>query len=316
MILGSTPLEDFLADAGSASEAAERLQRWGLTAGIAGVMLAVGGIAFLAAIASDRRDDERAVQRIVVVGGLLAAVGGAIEVAGVARLLGVGWDAAVVDELGHAPMMRLVGGALVGLGFIEALRRPGAPSDGDGVNRRWVPDGASAVALVGGSFAALSFGFDGHSVTEGPRIVHAAVNVVHVLAAGAWAGGLVALAVVAWRRRRDGLPPRVVHSFSSIATASLFAVTVAGVVMTLLVVDGFDDITGTAWGRRLLIKVALVGVTASIGANNRFRVLPALDAAPDDLKLARRARTSVTVEVVVLAVVVVVTGLLATASTN
>lgn len=318
MTPGSTPLDDFLTDAGSATDTAERLQRWGITLGIGGVTLAVGAILFLAVVAMDRRSDMRVVQLIVVAGGVLAAIGGTIELVGVASLLGIGWDGALTHELGNPAMMRLVGGAMIALGLVEAVRITAADDDaGDPVRaHRWIPDGSSLVTLIGASFASLSFGFDGHTATQGPRIVHAVANLVHVLAAGAWFGGLVALAVTSWRRRRHGFDPRVIHSFSTIATGALVAVSIAGAVLTLIVLDDLGDLTGTEWGRQLILKVVLVAVTAAFGSYNHFVTLPALDAAPHDQRIAQRARISVSVEVVVLVAVVIATGLLATASTN
>ena len=133
-------------------------------------------------------------------------------------------------------------------------------------------------------------------------------------AAGAWVGGLVALAIVGVLGGLRGEGHRLLHRFSAIATVSIVAVGVAGVVMAAMVLDGFDELTSTDWGRLLLVKTALVAVAGLIGAYHHFRVVPELDRSADEA-VVRRARTSLGVEAVVLLLVAVISGLLATAST-
>ena len=70
---------------------------------------------------------------------------------------------------------------------------------------RWRPSGLDNIGLTGAALIIISFAFDGHTVSRGPRVLHALTSVVHVAGAAAWAGGLVALAVVLWRRHHDGV---------------------------------------------------------------------------------------------------------------
>ena len=104
--------------------------------------------------------------------------------------------------------------------------------------------------------------------------------------------------------------------FSSIATVALIVVALAGSLMTLMIIDGFGDLTGTAWGRLLLVKIAAVAVTAAIGGYNHFVVAPALDATESVGAIERRARATVAVESVLLVFVTAVTVFLTTASVN
>ncbi len=68
-----------------------------------------------------------------------------------------------------------------------------------------------------------AYWFDGHTVSQGPWIVHAAVNLVHVTAVSVWVGGVFAMALRASMRRRRradiGLAEMVVR-FSTIAAVS------------------------------------------------------------------------------------------------
>jgi copper transport protein len=189
--------------------------------------------------------------------------------------------------------------------------------DGDGPDMRWVPTPASAVGMAGVAIGILSFSFDGHTVSKGPRIIHAIVNAVHVSAGSIWFGGPVALVVVGILRRSAGRPtgPLIVR-FSQIATHALIIVTLAGALMTLFVMDSLGDLTRTDWGRLLLVKVGVVGIAASMGAYHHFVVVPSLDNAGVVASMEARARTTIAVEASCLVLVVVLTVFLTSASTN
>jgi copper transport protein len=180
-----------------------------------------------------------------------------------------------------------------------------------------MPDRRSGLGLAGAAILVASFWFDGHTVTEGVRPLHALVNSVHVVAGSIWAGGVIAMAAIMWRRRRRSRPSGaldLVVRFSSMATVALGAVVAAGLVMALMIADSFSDLTGTAWGQTLLLKSAAAVVAMAFGAWNHFRLLPALEARPDDAGLQQTARSTVTAEAIVLAFVVVTTASLVAAA--
>ena len=94
------------------------------------------------------------------------------------------------------------------------------------------------------------------------------------------------------------------------------AVTAAGVLMSLMITDGFVDYTSTEWGRVLIVKTAAVGAVVALGAYNHFVVVPKLERDPDSSSVLRRARSTVTVEAMMLLGVAVITVFLTVASTN
>lgn len=241
-------------------------------------------------------------------------VGGAIEVAGTASVLGVGWLDAVTDGSASGAMMRLIGGAMILLGLGDDVvpadpDTTGADATGGDGSWRWAAGATSAFGIVGAGIGVVSFAFDGHTASEGPRIMHAVVNAVHVSAAAVWFGGLVAVVVVA--RRRGAIGPLLVR-YSRLATVSLIAVFLAGTTMAVLILDGPSGLTDTEWGRRLLVKVAAVGAAALLGAYHHLRVVPRLSSG--DVALERRTRRTLGIEALVLTVATVMSTVVAHSS--
>lgn len=185
------------------------------------------------------------------------------------------------------------------------------------VIRRWVSDRSSSAAYAGVVIAIVSFWFDGHTVSKGFRPLHAIVNSVHVVAGSVWLGGVVAMTVVLWSRHRTDVAPRaleMVVRFSGIAAVALGAVIAAGGIMAFLVLDSVGELFSTQWGQVLLLKSAAAGLAMIGGAYNHFRLLPALEADPDDPELVGHLRTAITAEAIMLAFVIVVTASLVAAA--
>ena len=197
---------------------------------------------------------------------------------------------------------------------LSEAERPAAAA---GPVQRWDPR-STPVAWVGAALLVASFWFDGHTVSDGPRIVHAAVNSVHVVAAAVWVGGMISLlAVLVTRHRRDE-PIRsaeLIVRFSSIAAVALAAVVLAGALMAVFVLDSPGDLTSTEWGKTLLLKTAAVGLAALGGAYNHFRLRPQLEAAPDDIPLDAEFRSTLIAEAILLTFVVITTAWLVVAAT-
>ena len=307
----TVPIDDFLA--GSGPSGGERWEAIGAGLGLGGVVLAIGLVTLLAIVHHGPRREIRTLLTVTAGAGALMLVGGVIEVSGTARVLEVGWLDALRDGSASGAMMRLLGGILVLLGLSDHA----APSDAGPVTddepHRWSVGATSAFGVVGVVLGALSFAFDGHTTAEGPRAVHAAVNVVHVVAGGVWVGGTVGLAIVATlRRSRGGAIGVLLGPFARLATIALGTVVVAGVGLAVIILDGPGDLTGTDWGRRLLVKVAAVGVAALLGAYHHLVAVSR--STVGDASVDRVARRTLPLEAGVLAAVVVLTALLARAS--
>lgn len=309
----TTPIDDFLAGAGRVSASGARWESIGLGVALGGTILAVGALVILGAVHSGRRSELRVLLVVAMLAGAAMAIGAAIELGGTARVLGVGWIDALTGGSASSALLRLLGGVLVLVGLGDETRPVAGPTSEPAVEPavddvRWVPGASSAFGIVGAALGVLSFAFDGHTVSQGPRLVHAAVNVVHVTAGGIWAGGVVTLVVLAAVRPRHEAFGHLLARFSPYATAALAAVFVAGVAMATLVLDAPAELTGTEWGRRLLVKTTAVGAAAAFGAYHHLVVRSGRSVDP------RTARRVLAVEAALLTVVVVLSALLTRSS--
>ncbi|MFJ9679833.1 copper resistance CopC/CopD family protein [Streptomyces sp. NPDC101194] len=84
------------------------------------------------------------------------------------------------------------------------------------------------------------------------------VDILHLLAVAAWLGGLVAL-LVALHRTPD-IGAEAVRRFSRIAFGSVLVLTATGIYQSWRQVGTWSALTGTEYGRLLLVKVGLVAV--------------------------------------------------------
>jgi putative copper export protein len=118
------------------------------------------------------------------------------------------------------------------------------------------------------------------------------------------------------RRRRGGTVADLVVRFSSVATVALVAVAVAGTAMAVFIVDGPGDLTGTVWGRRLIIKLVAVAIAAALGAYHHLVTVRRIGDPATGAQAIARARTTLVIEALVLAFVVAATGYLVNGATT
>ena len=333
-------MDEFLAD-DSPSAFAGRAAR---TMSMSSSVFAAGVVAALIWTVRGRRDE---IERLVIwvrLAGLVSITGGLTALAALdeARAGSATLSETMSTKPGVAALMTMTGGLLLFIGFGRAGRIvgpmrslssavaiddvteresvfPDARGEPTSPDRfRWSPDLSAAPALAGLALVIGAYWFDGHTVSRGSWIVHAAVNLVHVVAASVWVGGVFAMTLLAWTRRRrrvdTGLAEMVVR-FSTIAAISLAALTVAGVTMAWLVLDSFGDVVSTDWGRVLLLKVGVVAVAAGLGGYNHFVLRPAFEVSPDDPDVVARLRRSLLIESSAMVAVIVITAVLVASST-
>ncbi len=184
-------------------------------------------------------------------------------------------------------------------------------------DRAWTAGIESAGAFVGAAAVLTSFTFDGHTVSKGDRVWTAIIDMAHVSGGAIWAGGVIMLASVLWRRHRRGHDLRALQlavRFSVVASAALAVVGLAGMVLAVIVLDSPAELWQTPWGRLLIAKTLLVAVAVAGGGYNHLVLIPKLDIASDDQAVSTEFRIAVTIEGAILAIVVVITAFLVAAA--
>lgn len=177
----------------------------------------------------------------------------------------------------------------------------------------WLPSVNSAGAMFGAVAVVAAHLFDGHTVTKGDRMFTGIADVVHVAGGAVWAGGVLMLTSVLWRRHRQGREMRALQlaiRFSVVATLALVAVGVAGLALTVIILDSPSELWSTEWGRLLMLKTLIVAGAAVAGGYNHKVLIPQMNRAPDDPSLTSHFRTVVTGEATALVAVLVVTAFL------
>jgi putative copper export protein/methionine-rich copper-binding protein CopC len=196
-------------------------------------------------------------------------------------------------------LLQLAAAALALGAFLRVRRAP---------ERRWTPALLATLAL------SVTPALAGHAMAvTGYGPIPVLADSLHVLGAGGWLGTLLVLVVAglpaAMRQdaaERGPLVAELVNAFSPVALFFAGLVATTGVFSAWLHLGTVAELWQSAYGRTLLIKLAVLAVVAGTGFYNWRRVRPALG----DEVGTRRVRRSSTVELVVAAAVILVTAVL------
>ena len=171
--------------------------------------------------------------------------------------------------------------------------------------------GIMLAAIAWAGHAAGTAGWQGY--------VHLACDAVHLLAAGAWLGGLVPLAVLFAAARRSGnsswaqIARTATARFSMLGLIIVGTLLVTGLVNAWFLVGTIPALMGTAYGHLLLIKLGLFVAMVGVAAVNRLKLTPRLALASHAhniganwtalRQLQRNALIEIALGVIILAVV-------------
>ncbi len=152
---------------------------------------------------------------------------------------------------------------------------------------------ALAAALVG-SLAWAGHGAAGSGVAGAARL---ASDVLHLVAAAGWVGALVPLAIslgAAWAGDEPGIAVarEMTLRFSTVGTISVCTLLATGVLDSWMLVGSMSALTGTEYGRLLLLKVVLVAAMIATAAVNRMILTPRLRLRADTARSALRQLTN------------------------
>lgn len=127
-----------------------------------------------------------------------------------------------------------------------------------GRERGWRAAAIAAVVL------ALTPGLLGHHAAAEEPTVGLIAAAVHVMAGGAWIGGLFHL----WRASRvasEATLVKLLGAFHAVALTAVALLALSGVGHSLSLLGGVANLTTTAWGRLLAVKLLLVAATLAFG---------------------------------------------------
>lgn len=273
-------------------------------------LLVAAGLALFTALVLPRSwagtDVRRRLRRLLTVAAGVGAAGAVLQVP-IASVYGQGLELGDLVGAFDPGLVtnELVSAALVLVGLALAVRS----------STDTAPDRTTGRLLVTGAGLALAGpSLVGHTRAFAPSPLLVAADVLHLVAGAVWLGGLVGL-VLSLRALagREVLAAQALARFSTIASGVLLGVAVTGTFLGWRILGSWGGLVGTAYGWLLLGKVAIALVVASLGGWNRWRTLPAVEAAVgfgDRERAAAAVTRAVRVEAVLLVVLIGVTGVL------
>jgi putative copper resistance protein D len=246
------------------------------------------------------RTAARAVRALAVLALLTAVLALACAIANM-----TGEAASLLDPVGLWDILRTTGfgqtwGVRLGLGLlIVALAWRARPDDG--------------LLTVLAALFLISIAYSGHSRMQQGALgwAHIFADALHLMAAGAWLGGLLALVLLVPRLERlgrEGAAARVLHQFSGMGYFAVAALVLTGLFKSWLLVGRLSALTTTPYGWVLLVKLALFAGMGALALSNRLWITPALERRPADPalwlgRLKRQAAAELGLGVLVLAAV-------------
>jgi putative copper resistance protein D len=241
---------------------------------------------------------------MIWIGFALAVVSGAAWLLALALRIGgqpagVAWILLTQTQFGHL----WIGRAAMALLLFCALwlGKPRDGSTGSGQALMVV----AAICLMG------SLAGSGHAAgTPGvPGDVHLVADILHLLAAGAWLGGLLPLSLLFGMALRQTDPslasalPVATRRFSTLGLFSVGTLLATGLVNTGMLAGSLPALAYTDYGGLLLLKIALFGIIVAIASINRLRLMPELPRTDAVRRLNRNARIEVALGLAIIAIV-------------
>jgi len=164
--------------------------------------------------------------------------------------------------------------------------------------------------------AAIAFG--GHANSASPRTLALLTDWIHLLAGTVWAGGIAQI-VIAWlprvRRLADGQRLTVIggvlERFGGIALPAFAVVVAAGIANAWIELGRPAELWSIAYGRVLLVKIALVAVIGALSYVHAFRLRPRVLEGETPRPAERRLWRLLSGEPALLSIVLVIAALLA-----
>jgi putative copper resistance protein D len=183
---------------------------------------------------------------------------------------GVLWTVLSQTHFGLAWTARFIFACILAAIFVPLLSAK--PS------RYWV----DTAAVIAASAFAGALAWAGHAVggQDVEAIVHPAADILHLVAAAAWVGALVPLALLLTTVDKDDASVAIARTavlrFSMLGITAVGTLLLTGIVNTWYLAGSIEALTGTYYGQLLLAKIALFFAMVAIAAVNRQWFTPRL----------------------------------------
>jgi copper transport protein len=105
---------------------------------------------------------------------------------------------------------------------------------------------------------------NGHAMGFDPAILTVLLDLVHLIAAALWAGGLFYIVILL--RKQRGQVGQFMATFSKVALVSVIVLTISGMVLTLTYLPDLNYLFYTQWGSWLIAKMVLVILVIVLGS--------------------------------------------------
>jgi len=140
-----------------------------------------------------------------------------------------------------------------------------------------------ALLAIGGAYLEITPALAGHASIESPVAVFFPSDVLHVLAASVWVGGIACLLLALpgatrqlERAERSRLLLATLVRFSPLALGAVVVIAASGVIQAYIDVRSLHGLLHTTYGALIVVKVVLLASLIGLGWVNRERVIPAL----------------------------------------
>ena len=178
---------------------------------------------------------------------------------------------------------------------------------------RWL-----ALAMAVGLVASVAW--TGHAASTPLTLgyLHLASDVLHLVAASAWIGGLVPLVlllgITRYHRAWASLEVEAVRRFSTLGIVSVAVLILSGFINAWILVGSFRGLVVTDYGQLLMLKLAAFAAMLAFAASNRFVLTPRLALASDKTRqdVLRAISRNTLIEIVLGLLIFAIVGVLGT----
>jgi copper resistance protein D len=266
----------------------------------AATLCAAGAVFFLGYCAPLVEPGDRSRIRNTVWGLSIMSVGGGVlqivvSAASMSDALSGMWDVPLLRMTWHA-----------GAGRANTIRDLGLLLAAFGVARHR----PSWWSMAGAMAAATSFAWSGHARALNSGWLPVALVSLHLLGIAFWLGALPALSVVARGRRSVESVAAPAARFGAAALFVVGALMIAGLGLLWILLGDFTELWRSAYGRYVVLKLALVCGLLCLAAFNKLSLTPRLLA--NDARAVRALRASLRLELSLGVLILLVTATLTT----